>query len=191
MSYFRTAILLAALTALFMGIGFLIGGQSGMIIALLIAGAMNLFTYWNADKMVLSMYGAHEVDERQAPELYALVRQLAANARLPMPRVYISENPQPNAFATGRNPEHAAVCVTTGLLERCSSEEVAGVLAHELGHVRNRDTLTMTIVAVVAGAIGMLANMALFMGGGGDRERNPLGIVGVILVMMLAPIAAM
>ena len=120
-----------------------------------------------------------------------MVERLAANAKLPMPKVYVSENPQPNAFATGRDPEHGAVCVTTGLMERCSSEELAGVIAHELGHIRNRDTLIMTVVAVVAGAIGMLANMALFMGGGGDRERNPLGIVGVILVMMLAPVAAM
>src|SRR6185312_11058753 len=165
MSYFRTAILLAALTALFMGIGFLIGGQSGMIIALLIAGVMNLFTYWNADKMVLSMYGAHEVDERQAPELYALVRQLAANAGLPMPRVYIMENPQPNAFATGRNSEHAAVAVTTGLMQMVNRDELAGVLAHELGHVKHRDTLLMTLTATIAGAISMLANFGFYFGG--------------------------
>src|SRR6187401_244199 len=175
MSYFRTAILLAALTALFMGIGFLIGGQSGMIIALLIAGGMNLFTYWNADKMLLSMYGAHEVDERQAPELYALVRQLAANAGLPMPRVYIMENPQPNAFATGRNPEHAAVAVTTGLLQMLNREELAGVIAHELAHVKNRDTLTMTITATVAGAISMLAQFGLFFGGGHRDNNNGYG----------------
>src|SRR5690242_16165036 len=188
MSYFRTAILLAALTALFMGIGFLIGGQSGMIIALLIAGAMNLFTYWNAAKMVLSMYGAHEVDERRAPELYALVRQLAANAGLPVPHVYIMENPQPNAFATGRNPEHAAVAVTTGLMQMVNRDELAGVLAHELGHVKHRDTLTMTVTATIAGAISMLANFAFFFGG--DRRNNPLGLVGMLLVMLLAPLAA-
>src|SRR3990170_2426896 len=158
MSYLRTAILLAALTALFMGIGFLIGGQGGMIVALLIAGAMNLFAYWNADKMVLSMYGAREVDERSAPELYALVKRLAAAAGLPMPRVYVMDNPQPNAFATGRHPQHAAVAVTTGLMQTVGKEELAGVIAHELGHVKNRDTLLLTITATIAGAISMLAN---------------------------------
>ena len=141
MSYFRTAILLAAMTALFMGIGFLIGGQSGMVIALVVAAAMNLFAYWNSDKMVLSMYGAREVDERSAPELVSLVRQLAGAAGIPMPRVYVMENPQPNAFATGRNPEHAAVAVTTGLLNTVNREELSGVLAHELGHIKHRDTL--------------------------------------------------
>jgi heat shock protein HtpX len=191
MNTLKTGILMAALMGLFIAVGAFIGGTGGMLIAFVIAAGMNLFAYWNSDKMLLRMYGARQVDARSDPALYHTVERLAANARLPMPKVYISENPQPNAFATGRDPEHGAVCVTTGLLERCSSEEVAGVLAHELGHIRNRDTLTMTIVAVVAGAIGMLANMALFMGGGGDRERNPLGIVGVILVMMLAPIAAM
>jgi heat shock protein HtpX len=190
MNTLKTGILMAALMGLFIAVGAMIGGTGGMMIAFVLAAGMNLFAYWNSDKMLLSMYGARPVDARSDPELYHTVERLAANARLPMPRVYISENPQPNAFATGRDPAHGAVCVTTGLLERCSSEEVAGVLAHELGHIRNRDTLTMTIVAVVAGAIGMLANMALFMGGGNDRERNPLGIVGVILVMMLAPIAA-
>ena len=189
MSYFRTAILLAALTALFMGIGFLIGGQSGMIIALLIAGAMNLLTYWNADRMVLSMYGAHEVDERQAPEFYALVRQLAANAGLPMPRVYIMENPQPNAFATGRNPEHAAVAVTTGLMQMVNRDELAGVLAHELGHVKHRDTLLMTLTATIAGAISMLANFGFYFGGARSNNNN-VGLIGSILLLILGPLAA-
>jgi heat shock protein HtpX len=138
--------------------------------------------------MVLSMYRAREVDETGAPDLVHLVQRLAANAGLPMPRVYIAENPQPNAFATGRNPEHAAVCATTGLLERLSMEELAGVLAHELAHVKNRDTLIMTITATIAGAIGMLANFAFFFGG---RRDNPLGILGVLLVMIVAPVAAM
>jgi heat shock protein HtpX len=189
MSYFRTAILLAALTALFMGIGFLIGGHSGMIVALLVAGAMNLFTYWNADKMVLSMYGAREVDERSAPELYALVRQLAASAGLPMPRVYIMENPQPNAFATGRNPEHAAVAVTTGLMQTVNREELAGVLSHELGHVKHRDTLLMTLTATIAGAISMLANFGFYFGGRSNNNGN-VGLIGSLLLLILGPLAA-
>jgi heat shock protein HtpX len=133
------------------------------------------------------MYGARQVDAASAPDLFHIVERLAGQAKLPMPKVYITENPQPNAFATGRSPEHAAVCVTSGLLAAVSKEELAGVIAHELGHVKNRDTLTMTITAVIAGAIGMLANFAFFMG---DR-RNPLGLVGVLLVTMLAPLAAM
>jgi heat shock protein HtpX len=189
MSYFRTAILLAALTALFMGIGFLIGGQSGMIIALIVAGGMNLFAYWNSDKMVLRMYGARQVDERSAPELYGLVRQLAQNAGLPMPKVYVMENPQPNAFATGRNPEHAAVAVTTGLLRTVTHEELAGVLAHELGHVKHHDTLLMTITATIAGAISMLANFAFFFGGRGNGN-NQVGFIGALALMILGPLAA-
>ena len=189
MSYFRTAILLAALTALFMGIGYLIGGQGGMLLALLVAGAMNLFAYWNSDKMVLRMYGAHEVDERSAPELYALVRRLAANAGLPMPRVYIMDNPQPNAFATGRNPENAAVAVTTGLMRTVDEAELAGVIAHELGHIRNRDTLLMTITATVAGAISMLANFGLYFGGR-SNDSGHIGIVGTLLLVILGPLAA-
>ena len=191
MNTLKTGILMAALMGLFIAIGAFIGGTGGMLIAFVIAAGMNLFAFWNSDKMLLRMFGARQVDARSDPALYHMVERLAANARIPMPKVYVSENPQPNAFATGRDPAHGAVCVTTGLMERCSAEELAGVIAHELGHIRNRDTLIMTVVAVVAGAIGMLANMALFMGGGGDRERNPLGIVGVILVMMLAPVAAM
>jgi len=189
MSYFRTAILLAALTALFMGIGFLIGGQSGMIIALLVAGGMNLFAYWNSDKMVLRMYGAHEVDQRSAPELYGLVHQLAQKAGLPMPKVYVMENPQPNAFATGRNPEHAAVAVTTGLMNMVTHDELAGVLAHELGHVKHHDTLLMTITATIAGAISMLANFAFFFGGRGNGN-NQVGFIGALALMILGPLAA-
>ena len=190
MNTLRTGMLMAALTGLFLAVGALIGGSNGMMIAFAFALAANLFAYWNSDKVLLSMYGAQPVDETSAPELYRLVARLAQQAGLPMPKVYITENPQPNAFATGRSPDHAAVCVTSGLLQQVNQEELAGVLAHELGHVKHRDTLTMTIVAVMAGAISMLANMAFFMGGERDRN-NPLGIVGVILVTLLAPIAAM
>jgi heat shock protein HtpX len=187
-SYLRTAILLAALTALFMGIGYLIGGQGGMLIALLFAGGMNLFAYWNSDKMVLRMYGAREVDERSAPELYGLVRQLAANAGLPIPRVYVMDNPQPNAFATGRNPQNAAVAVTTGLLHSVDQGELAGVLAHELGHIKNRDTLLMTITATVAGAISMLANFGFLFGG--RNSNNNVGFIGTLALLILGPLAA-
>ncbi|MBD1546490.1 zinc metalloprotease HtpX [Roseibium aggregatum] len=190
MNYIKTAMLLAAMTALFMGIGYMIGGQSGMVIALAIAAAMNMFSYWNSDKMVLRMHHAQEVDERTAPEYYRIVRQLAANAGLPMPKVYLIDNPQPNAFATGRNPENAAVAATTGLLNILSAEEVAGVMAHELAHVKNRDTLIMTLTATIAGAISMLANFAFFFGGNRDNN-NPFGFVGVLLAMIVAPLAAM
>ena len=189
MGYFRTAILLAAMTALFMGIGYLVGGQTGMVVAFLVAAAMNLFAYWNSDKMVLSMYGAREVDERAAPELYGMVRQLAAAADIPMPRVFIMDNPQPNAFATGRNPEHGAVAVTTGLLERLNRDELAGVIAHELGHIKHRDTLTMTITATLAGAISMLANFGFYFGGG-NRNSEGIGPIGGLLLVILAPLAA-
>jgi hypothetical protein len=172
MNYLRTAMLLAGLTALFMGVGYLIGGQSGAMIALLIAAAMNLFTYWNADKLVLSMHDAHEVDERTAPEFVGLVRELAQRAGLPMPRVYLMDNPQPNAFATGRNPENAAVAATTGLLNMLSREEIAGVMAHELSHIKHRDTLIMTITATIAGAISMLAQVGLFFGGNRDKQQR-------------------
>ncbi len=189
MDYLRTTLLLAAITALFMAIGFMLGGTGGIIVAFVIAGALNLFAYWNSDRMVLSIYGAREVDRRTAPGFYGIVEQLAANAELPMPRVYIIDNPQPNAFATGRNPENAAVAATSGLLERLSHEEVAGVMAHELAHVRNRDTLIQTITATLAGAIGMLANFAFFFGG--SNRNNPLGIIGIILVIIFAPVMAM
>jgi heat shock protein HtpX len=188
MSYFRTAMLLAAMTALFLAIGFLLGGEVGMLIALAFACLTNLFAYWNSDRMVLSMYGAREVDARTAPTYYGIVQQLADRAGLPMPKVYIIENDQPNAFATGRNPDNAAVAATTGLLRHLSTEEIAGVMAHELAHVRNRDTLIMTITATIAGAVSMLATFAMFFGG--NRNNNPLGLIGTILVMILAPIAA-
>ncbi len=188
MNTLRTGILMAALTGLFVAIGFLIGGPTGMMMAFLFAVGTNAFAYWNSDKVVLRMYTAQEVDERTAPRLYGIVRDLSRAAGLPMPRVCIVENDQPNAFATGRDPGHAAVCATTGLLNRINDEELAGVLAHELGHVRNRDTLTMTITATIAGAISMLANFALFFGGGNRREGG--NIVAVLLISILAPIAA-
>ena len=192
MNYLRTAILLAGLTALFMGVGFLIGGQNGAMIALLVAAGMNVFTYWNADKLVLSMHGAQEVDARSAPDLVHLVHDLATRAGLPMPRVYLIDNPQPNAFATGRNPEHAAVAATTGLLNMLNRDEVAGVIAHELAHIKNRDTLTMTITATIAGAISMLAQFGLLFGGGHrDNNGNGFGAIGTIAMVILAPIAAM
>ncbi|TJW44407.1 MAG: zinc metalloprotease HtpX [Mesorhizobium sp.] len=190
MNTLRTAMLLAAMTALFMGVGYLIGGSGGMVIAFLIAAAMNLFSYWNADKMVLSMNRAVEVDERNAPEYYAIVQNLARQAGLPMPKTYLIDNPQPNAFATGRNPQNAAVAATTGLLQQLSHEEVAAVMAHELAHVQHRDTLTMTIVATLAGAISMLGNFAFFFGGNRDNN-NSLGIIGVLVAMIVAPFAAM
>lgn len=190
MNTLRTAMLLAAMTALFMGVGFLIGGSGGMVIALIIAAGTNLFSYWNADKMVLSMNHAVEVDEKNAPEYYAIVQSLAKQAGLPMPRTYLIDSSQPNAFATGRNPQNAAVAASTGLLERLTHEEVAAVMAHELAHVQHRDTLTMTIVATFAGAISMLGNFAFFLGG--SRENNnPFGIVGVLVAMIVAPFAAM
>jgi heat shock protein HtpX len=160
------------------------------VIAFLLAAGMNLFSYWNADKMVLAMHHAREVDARTAPEYYGIVRELAQRAGLPMPRVYVMDNPQPNAFATGRDPQHAAVAATTGLLKALSREEIAGVMAHELAHVQNRDTLTMTITATIAGAISMLANFAFFFGGNRDNN-NPLGFVGVLVAAIVAPLAAM
>ena len=189
MNIMRTGLLMAALTALFLTVGYLIGGEAGMGIAFLFAAGTNLFAYWNSDKVLLSMYGAKQATEAGAPDLVHLVRQLADQAGLPVPKVFIVENEQPNAFATGRNPQHAAVCVTSGLLARVSQEELAGVLAHELGHVKHRDTLTMTITATIAGTVSMLANFALFFGGG--ARRNGLGLVGLLLVSILAPVAAM
>jgi heat shock protein HtpX len=190
MNYFRTAILLAGLTASFMGVGYLIGGQSGALIALVVAAGMNFVAYWNADRLVLSMHGAQEVDARTAPELYQMVGELAARAGLPMPRVFLMDNPQPNAFATGRNPQNAAVAATTGLVQMLSRDEIAGVLAHELAHIKHHDTLTMTITATIAGAISMLAQFGLFFGGG-NRSNNGLGLIGTLAMVILAPIAAM
>lgn len=187
MNLVKTTILLTVMTMLFMFVGYLLAGQGGMLIALLIAAAMNLFSWWNSGNMVLRMHNAREVDKQSSPELVSMVEDLAANAGLPMPRVFILETDQPNAFATGRNPEHGAVAASTGLLDRLSREEVAAVMAHELAHIRNRDTLTMTVTATLAGAIGMLANFALFFRG--DRN-NPLGFIGVLATMILAPMAA-
>ena len=189
MNTFRTGLLLAGLTGLFLAIGYLIGGQGGMMLAFLFAAGTNLFAYWNADKMVLRMQGAREVDRATAPEYYDIVDNLSARANLPMPKVYIMDNPQPNAFATGRNPENAAVAATTGLLQLLSPAEIAGVMAHELTHIKNRDTLVMTMTATLAGAISMLANFGFFFGG---RNRNSsLGPLGGLLLMILAPLAAM
>jgi heat shock protein HtpX len=192
MSYFRTMVLLAVLTALFMAVGYLIGGQSGMMIAFVVALGMNLFSYWNSDKIVLRMHNAQEVDARSAPDYYDIVRQLAANAGLPMPKVYLINQDQPNAFATGRNPENAAVAATTGLLQRLTREELAGVMAHELAHVKNRDTLTMTIAATIGGAISMLANFGMLFGGSNRNNNNGgLGVIGMLLAVFVAPLAAM
>ena len=188
MNYARTAMLLAAMTGLFLACGFMIAGEGGMLIALAIAVAMNFFAYWKSDTMVLRMYGARQVDAQSAPALHGIVAQLARQAGIPMPKVFIIENPQPNAFATGRNPENAAVAATTGLMRLLSQEEIAGVMAHELAHVKNRDTLIMTITATIAGALSMLANFAMFFG---NNRNNPLGIVGVLLVAILAPLGAM
>ena len=182
----KTAMLLAAMTALFMAVGYLIGGEAGMLVALVAAAAMNLFSWWNSGNMVLRMHNAREVDEVSAPALVNMVRELADNAKLPMPRVYIIETAQPNAFATGRNPENAAVAASTGLLDMLSEEEVAAVMAHELAHIKNRDTLTMTITATIAGAISMLSNFAFFFRG----NRNGAGILGMLIAMFVAPMAA-
>lgn len=185
MNIMRTFILLAALTALFMGLGYMTGGTGGALIALVIAGVMNFVTYWKADKIVLSMHGAREVSAKSAPDFYGIVAILAQRAGLPMPKVYIVDDPHPNAFATGRNPENAAVAATTGLLEMLSREEIAAVMAHELGHVRNRDTLIMTLVATIAGAISVVANVGMLFQ---SDSRNPLALAGAVL---LAPFAAL
>ncbi|MBV0891326.1 zinc metalloprotease HtpX [Paracoccus sp. Z118] len=182
----RTFILMAAMTALLMGLGWLLGGRGGMIFALVFAGAGNIWAWWNSDKAVLRQQGAVAVDERTAPDLVNLVADLARNASLPMPAVYILQTEQPNAFATGRNPENAAVAVTQGLMRILNRDELAGVIAHELAHIKNRDTLTMTVTATLAGAIAMMGNIFLFTGG--SRERG--GMLGGILVMLLAPLAA-
>ncbi|MGE0774212.1 MAG: zinc metalloprotease HtpX [Sphingomonadaceae bacterium] len=186
MNGFKTVMLLAAMTALFMGLGYSFGGAGGAMIALLVAAGMNLFTFWNADKIVLRMHNAREVDERSCPEFVGLVRDLASRAGLPMPKVYVIDSPHPNAFATGRNPENAAVAATTGLLGILDRDEIAGVMAHELGHVRNRDTLIMTMTATIAGAISMLANFSLFFGHG--NRQNMLATMAAVII---APFAAM
>jgi heat shock protein HtpX len=190
MNFARTALLLAAMTALFLAVGYLIAGEVGAMIAFLAALAMNGWAYWNSDKAVLRMHQARPVTRASAPELVGLVEQLAGRAELPMPAVYLLETDQPNAFATGRSPDNSAVAVTRGLIQACDTEELAGVIAHELGHIKNRDTLTMTITATLAGAIGFLSQFAFFFGMGRDN-RNPLGMVGTLLIMILAPLAAM
>ena len=185
----KTAILMAAITALFMALGSVLGGRQGMMIALLVALGMNFFSYWFSDKMVLKMYNAQEVDENSAPQFYRMVRELAQRAQLPMPRVYLINEDAPNAFATGRNPQHAAVAATTGILQVLSERELRGVMAHELAHVKHRDILISTVSATMAGAISMLANFAMFFGGRNNEGRPANPIVG-ILVMLLAPLAA-
>ncbi|WP_336968392.1 zinc metalloprotease HtpX [Sphingobium aromaticiconvertens] len=188
MNGMKTMMLLAALTALFMALGYTLGGSGGAVIALLVAAGMNLFTFWNADKIVLRMHNAREVDAISAPDFHGLVRQLAERAGLPMPRVYLIDEPHPNAFATGRDPDHAAVAATTGLLDMLTREEIAGVMAHELGHVKNRDTLIMTMVATIAGAISMLANFGLFFRGGGDNQNH--NMLASLAAVIVAPFAA-
>ncbi|HVL08276.1 MAG TPA: zinc metalloprotease HtpX [Burkholderiaceae bacterium] len=193
MNYAKTGLLLAVLTGILVAMGGLVGGATGMVIAFAVALAMNLFSLWQSDKLVLRMYGAEEVTEQSGGQYYTIVRDLAARASLPMPRVYIMNNPQPNAFATGRSPQNAAVCASTGLLEMLSPEEVAAVMAHELAHVKNYDTLTMAVAATIGGAISMLAQYlqfgALF---GGHRENsNGVGWIGALVAMIVAPMAAM
>lgn len=191
MNTIRTSILLAGMTALFLGVGYLLGGEGGMIIALTFAIATNAFAYWNADKVILRMYKAREATQKSAPDFFNIVQELARRGNLPMPKVYIIDNDQPNAFATGRNPENAAVAATTGLLRLLNSQEVAGVMAHEMAHVKNRDTLTMTITATIAGALSMLANIFMFTSMFGGNRNSPLGAFGGIIIAMLAPMAAM
>lgn len=183
----RTYILMAAMTAFVGVIGLMLGGEAGLFIALIVAFGMNFYSYWNSDKAVLRIHGARPVDARAAPDLWKMTEEMSRRAGMPMPALYIIETDQPNAFATGRNPENAAVAVTRGLLRNMSREEVAGVVAHELAHIKNRDTLTMTITATLAGAVSMLANFAMFFGGGRDRH---FGFIGMIAMMILAPLAA-
>jgi heat shock protein HtpX len=189
-NWLKTSILMAGIMALFGVVGGMLGGTQGMLLALAVGGAMNLFAYWNSDKMVLRMYNAQEVDETTAPQFYNIVKDLAGKAGLPMPRVYVINEDQPNAFATGRNPEHAAVAATTGIMRILSERELRGVMAHELTHVKHRDILISTISATMAGAISSLAQFGMFFGGRNDREGGGNPILG-LLVMILAPIAAM
>ena len=189
MNYAKTTLLLAALTALFMGLGALMGGTTGLIIAFVFALGTNAFAFWKSDKMVLRMHNAEPITQAGRPDLYRMTERLARNADLPMPALYLLHSDQPNAFATGRNPDNAAVAVSTGLLRVLNRDEVAGVIAHELAHIKNRDTLIMTIAATVAGAISMLANFSLWFGGG--RDRGAGGTIAVIAAALLAPFAAM
>ena len=182
----KTFFLMAAMTALLGAVGFLLGGQAGLLIALVFAGGGNALAFWNSDKVVLRMQGAQPLDPRLAPDLFRMTEDLATRAGLPMPALYLIDTEQPNAFATGRNPDNAAVAVTTGLVSAMSREEVAGVIAHELAHIKNRDTLLMTVTATLAGAISLLANFALFFGG---RDRQ-VGLIGTLALAVLAPLAA-
>ncbi|WP_413154196.1 zinc metalloprotease HtpX [Bartonella sp. cb54] len=193
MNIMRTVMLLAFMTALFMAVGYLVGGSNGMVVAFLIAGGLNFFSYWNSDKIVLRMYGAREVDQHSSPVYYQIVSDLARKASLPQPKIYIIDNMQPNAFATGRNPQNAAVAASTGLLKQLSVEEISGVMAHELAHIEHRDTLTMTLTATIAGAISMLGNFAFFMGGQRNSSENShgAGALGSIIALFVAPFAAM
>lgn len=186
MNYAKTAILLAAMTALFLVVGYLLGGMGGAAIGFVIALAMNGYAFWNSDKMALRMHNAEPVTRSSAPELFDMVERLAQNAEMPTPAIYVIHSEQPNAFATGRNPENAAVAATTGIMKLLSTEELAGVMAHELAHIKNRDTLIMTVAATIAGAIGFLAQFALFFRG----NRGAGGIIAAVAVMILAPIAA-
>ncbi|HVJ76868.1 MAG TPA: zinc metalloprotease HtpX [Hyphomicrobium sp.] len=193
MNYAKTALLLAVLTAIFVAVGAAVGGKSGLVIAFFAAMAMNAFSLWKSDTAVLRMFNAQEVNEKTAPELVGLVRDLAKRAELPMPRVYVMNNAQPNAFATGRNPSNAAVCASTGLLEALSREELAGVMAHELSHIKNRDTLTMAVAATIGGAVSMFAQYLQFgmlFGGGRGDDRGGMGLVGTLATIILAPMAA-
>lgn len=190
MNYARTAVLLAALTALFGVVGYLLGGPTGMLVALVVAVAMNLFTYWNSDRMALAAYNAREVNAQSAPDLVHMTHELARRANIPPPRVYVIDSPQPNAFATGRNPQNGAVAVTTGLMHALSREQLAGVVAHELAHIRNHDTLTMTIAASIGGAISSLAQFGMLFGGNRQNGNGPGPIAGILLAI-LAPLAAM
>lgn len=187
----KTAFLMALMTALLMLIGDFFGGIKGMTFMLLVSIGMNFFAYWNSDKMVLAHYNAQQVDERTAPELYGIVAKLAKKANLPMPKVYIIDSPIPNAFATGRDPEHAAVAVNSSLVDLLSRDEIEGVLAHELSHVKNRDILVSTIAATMAGAISTIAQWSMFLGGGRDEDGESRNPIASILVMLLAPLAAM
>lgn len=193
MNYARTALLLAVLTAIFVAMGAAVGGQGGLVVAFIMAMVMNVVSLWKSDTMVLKMFKAQEVDERTAPELFGLVRELSKRAELPMPRVYIMNNPQPNAFATGRSPSNAAVCASTGLLEILNRNELAGVLAHELAHVKNRDTLTMALAATIGGAVSMFAQYLQFgmLFGGGRRDDGGMSFLGTLLAVIVAPMAAM
>jgi heat shock protein HtpX len=189
-NWLKTSLLMAAIVALFGTVGALLGGAQGMLLALLLGGAMNLWAYWFSDKMVLRLYNAQEVDEASAPVLYRMVRELADRAAIPMPRVYLIDEDQPNAFATGRNPENAAVAATTGIMRILSERELRGVMAHELAHIKHRDILISTISATVAGAISSLAQFGMFFGGR-DDEGRPANPVVSLIVMIVAPLAAM